>query len=77
MARAEGLLDDEARALADSLEARLKRKDIRSDLLRHRSYVQPYLEEEIVNRYYHERGSMQLHIRDDKEVNTVKVKIKK
>ena len=77
MARAEGLLDDEARALADSLEARLKRKDIRSDLLRHRSYVQPYLEEEIVNRYYHERGSMQLHIRDDKEVNTVKVKFKK
>lgn len=77
MARAEGLLDDEARALADSLEARLKRKDIRSDLLRHRSYVQPYLEEEIVNRYYHERGSMQLHIRDDKEVNTVKVKSKK
>lgn len=77
MARAEGLLDDEARALADSLEARLKRKDIRSDLLRHRSYVQPYLEEEIVNRYYHERGSMQLHIRNDKEVNTVKVKIKK
>ena len=77
MARAGGLLDDEARALADSLEARLKRKDIRSDLLRHRSYVQPYLEEEIVNRYYHERGSMQLHIRDDKEVNTVKVKIKK
>jgi len=77
MARAEGLLDDEARALADSLETRLKRKDIRSDLLRHRSYVQPYLEEEIVNRYYHERGSMQLHIRDDKEVNTVKVKFKK
>lgn len=77
MARAEGLLDEEARALADSLEARLKRKDIRSDLLRHRSYVQPYLEEEIVNRYYHERGSMKLHIRDDKEVNTVKVKIKK
>ena len=77
MARAEGLLDEEARALADSLETRLKRKDIRSDLLRHRSYVQPYLEEEIVNRYYHERGSMQLHIRDDKEVNTVKVKIKK
>ena len=77
MARAEGLLDDEARALADSLEARLKRKDIRSDLLRHRSYVQPYLEEEIVNRYYHERGSMQLHIRNDKEVNTVKVIIKK
>lgn len=77
MARAEGLLDDEARALADSLEARLKRKDIRSDLLRHRSYIQPYLEEEIVNRYYHERGSMQLHIRNDKEVNTVKVIIKK
>ncbi|MCR5821184.1 MAG: S41 family peptidase [Bacteroidaceae bacterium] len=75
MARAEGLMDAETRALADSLEARLKHKDVHSDLMRHRQYIQPYLEEEITNRYYHESGSMQLHIRNDKEVRTVKDKL--
>lgn len=67
LARAEGRYD-EARAAFDALEAKLKENDLRADLQRFRHHIQPYLESALISRYYHNRGSIQHHALNDKDV---------
>lgn len=67
LARAEGRYED-ARAAFDALEAKLKENDLRADLQHFRRHIQPYLESALVSRYYHNRGSIQHHALNDKEV---------
>ena len=67
LARAEGRYED-ARAAFDALETKLKENDLRADLQRFRRHIQPYLESALVSRYYHNRGSIQHHALNDKEV---------
>ncbi len=67
LARAEGRYED-ARAAFDALEAKLKENDLRADLQRFRHHIQPYLESALISRYYHNRGSIQHHALNDKDV---------
>lgn len=48
----------------DALEAKLT-YDVRSDLLRFRKEVEPYLLDEIVHRYYYQKGGVQQQLIDD------------
>ena len=52
------------KAELDALEAKLT-YDVRADLLRFRKQVEPYLSDEIVNRYYYQKGSVQQQLIDD------------
>ncbi|MBQ8968324.1 MAG: S41 family peptidase [Bacteroidaceae bacterium] len=63
-ARLEGVYD-EAQTEFQQLEARLK-TDLASELQRQRAAIRPYLEEEIVSRYYFQRGRAQQLLRTDK-----------
>ena len=63
-ARMEGCLD-EAKAEFDALEQKLK-GNLETDLLRHREDVRPYIEDEIVSRYYYQRGRSEHLLRNDK-----------
>ena len=63
-ARMEGCLD-EAKAEFDALEQKLK-GNLETDLLRHREDVRPYVEDEIVSRYYYQRGRSEHLLRNDK-----------
>ena len=56
-ARLEGCYDRAAEAF-DTLETRL-RPDLEGELLRHRDAIRPYVEDEIVSRYYYQRGRTQ------------------
>ncbi len=67
LAQAEGRLQ-RAQAEFDALEARLRENDLRGDLISLRRYIQPYLETEIVSRYYHQRGAMEHHAHHDSDV---------
>ncbi len=67
LARFEGR-DVEAKAEFDALEAKLKVNDLATDLRRFRSHIQPYLETEIVSRYYFQRGALQQQLATDKAV---------
>ena len=67
LARVEGRYET-AREEFDQLEEKLKVSDLRTDLQRFRQHIQPYLETEIVSRYYYQRGSMQHHALQDKDV---------
>jgi len=62
-ARLEGCYDL-AEAAFDSLEARLT-PSLESELLRHRETIRPYIEDEIVGRYYYQRGRSQHLLRSD------------
>lgn len=63
-ARLEGCYDDAAAAF-DSLEAKL-RPELGTELLRQREVIRPYIEDEIVSRYYYQRGRTQHLLRNDK-----------
>lgn len=67
LAQAEGRLTA-AQAEFDALEQVLRQNDLRGDLLRLRHHIQPYIETEIVGRYYHQRGAMHYHVLHDKDV---------
>ena len=67
LARAEGSYES-ARAEFEQLEAKLRNADLRADLLRYRRHIQDYLEDEILSRYYYQRGSLQHQALRDKEV---------
>ncbi|MBR1755007.1 MAG: S41 family peptidase [Bacteroidaceae bacterium] len=67
VARMEGHEDD-VREDFDRLEAKLKTHDLRTDLVRFREHIQPYLETELVSRYYYQRGALQHQSRNDKNI---------
>ena len=67
LASFEGRLEA-AEAEFDALEAKLKENDLSADLRRFRRHIQPYLEAEIISRYYYQRGAIQQQMRSDKEV---------
>ena len=67
LARFEGR-DEDARAEFDALEAKLKANDLTTDLRRFRQHIQPFLETEIVSRYYYQRGALQQQLTTDKAV---------
>ncbi len=52
------------RAELDTLEAKLT-YDVRADLMRFRKEVEPYLYDEIVHRYYYQKGGVQQQLLDD------------
>lgn len=63
-ARIEGCLDD-AKAEFDALEQKLK-GNLEADLQRYREDIRPYVEDEIVSRYYYQRGRSEHLLRSDK-----------
>ena len=63
-AQLEGVYDD-AREEFEALGQRLQ-GDLRADLQRQRDVIRPYLEDEIVCRYYYQRGRAQQLLRSDK-----------
>lgn len=65
LARFEGRLET-AEAEFAALEAKLRENDLAADLRRFRHHIQPYLETEIVSRYYFQRGALQQQLRTDK-----------
>ena len=67
LASIEGRLET-AEAEFDALEEKLKENDLNADLLRFRRHIQPYLEAEIMSRYFYQRGAIQQHLQSDKEV---------
>ena len=67
LARFEGY-DEEAKAEFDALEAKLKTNDLAADLERFRQHIQPYLETEIVSRYYFQRGALRHTLSYDKAI---------
>lgn len=71
MTRIEGYTDAETTAAIQQLKQRLRQGDVRADLMRHRRHVQPYLEEEIVSRYYYQSGALQHQVARDKDVRRI------
>jgi carboxyl-terminal processing protease len=67
LARFEGY-DEETKAEFDALEAKLKTNDLSADLQRFRQHIQPYLETEIVSRYYFQRGALRHTLSYDKAI---------
>lgn len=67
LARAEGCYES-ARAEFEQLEAKLRANDLRADLLRYRRHIQDYLEDELIGRYYFQRGALHHQALRDKEV---------
>jgi len=63
VARREGYLE-EAKTELDQLEARF-RNDLPTDLLRFRKEIEPYICDEIVRRYYYQRGGAKQQLQDD------------
>jgi len=68
--------DVEAQAEFDALESKLKENDLTADLKRFRHYIQPFLEAEIVSRYYYQRGALQQSIGRDKGIQKTIATIK-
>lgn len=60
--------DTDTKAEFDALEAKLKANDLATDLRRFRPHIQPYLETEIISRYYFQRGALQHQLSTDKTV---------
>ena len=71
MTRIEGYTSDEVTTAIDSLSTYLRQSDIRADLMRHRAHIQPYLEEDIVSRYYYQRGALQQQVWADKDIKRI------
>lgn len=67
LARFEGR-DTDTRDEFDALEAKLKTNDLKADLQRFRHHIQPYLEAEIVSRYYYQRGALRQQLATDKSL---------
>lgn len=67
LARAEGRYET-AQKEFDQLEAKLKENDLRSDLQRFRPHIQRYLENELISRYYYQRGTFMHQALNDKAV---------
>lgn len=61
----EGRMED-TKEVFGVLETKLKTTDLRADLHRFRSEIVPYLETEIVGRYYYQRGALQQQLLSDK-----------
>ena len=64
-ARIEGYYD-QAKAEFDALEEKL-RSDLSADLIRMKDEVRPYLNSEIVSRYYYQRGTCQQQLLHDRD----------
>lgn len=71
MARIEGYTDGETTATLHRLGELLRQDDVKADLLRHREHVQPYVEEEIVSRYYFQKGALQQQVARDKDIRRI------
>lgn len=69
IAEAEGYMNDSTKAQFDVL-ARLMRHDLNHDLDLNRSNISPYLAEEIVTRYYFQKGERQYSLRNDRAIDT-------
>jgi carboxyl-terminal processing protease len=67
LARIEGRLELIQEDLA-RLENKVKQTDLRADLTRFRQHIQPYLETELVSRYYYQRGALQHQAAHDKNI---------
>ncbi|MBQ9285646.1 MAG: S41 family peptidase [Bacteroidaceae bacterium] len=65
LARFEGY-EEETRDEFEALEAKLKTNDLAADLQRFRQHIQPYLETEIVSRYYYQSGALRHTLSFDK-----------
>lgn len=65
IARFEGRMED-SQSEFEALEKKLKTTDLRSDLQRFRSHIEPYLATEIVGRYFYQRGALQQQLLTDK-----------
>lgn len=68
VAEREGYLEY-AREEFDALDAKFT-NDLRRDLLRFREKITPYLQDEIVKRYYYQRGGVQQQLVDDRYLET-------
>ena len=64
VARREGKWEDVEPEFT-ALEAKFRSDDIESDLLRFRKKVEPYINDEIVHRYYYQRGGVLQQLVDD------------
>ena len=69
MAETEGYMNDSVSAQLDVLASML-RHDLNHDLDQNRSEIAPYLADEIVTRYYHNRGQVENSLRTDATVDT-------
>ena len=64
MARREGYMDS-AKDEFDALEAKLKTNDLKADLERFRKDIEPYIADELVHRYYYQKGGAQQQLMKD------------
>ena len=64
VARREGYMDS-AKAEFEALEAKLKTNDLKSDLERFRKDIEPYIADELVHRYYYQKGGVQQQLVKD------------
>ena len=64
-AEIEGYMNDETKAQIDTL-AKLLTHNLDKDLDTHREEIEEYLGDEIVARYYYDRGKMAYNLRTDK-----------
>ena len=71
MARIEGYTDPETTGTLEKLSLSLKQGDVKADLMRHRVHVQPYVEEEIISRYYYQKGALQHQVARDKDIQRI------
>lgn len=69
-ARLEGYYDG-AKTEFDALEAKFT-QDLESDLMRNKEKIKPFLNDEIVRRYYYQKGGIILQLRDDPDVREAK-----
>ena len=67
LARFEGRLE-QASAEFEALEQKLKENDLATDLQRFRHHIQPYLETEIISRYFYQQGALKHQMLNDKGV---------
>lgn len=68
-AKIEGYMNDSLSAQIDRLEAMMKHP-LDKDLDTHRDAITPYLEREIVNRYYYRPGEIQSFLRHDAAIDS-------
>ncbi len=69
-ARMEGYYNA-AKAEFDALEAKFT-QDLETDLMRNKDKIKPFLNDEIVRRYYFQKGGIMLQLRDDPDVKEAK-----
>ncbi len=67
LARLEGRYDD-LKPEIEQLAQKMQKTDLRADLTRFREHIQPYVETELVSRYYYQRGALQHQVRQDKGI---------